>query len=82
MGLLAGSVAGAGAGDASAHGSQRRYDNAYVQCMYAKGERVPVSGRLERGPAQAVNPPAPRYTGVPPPPPPGYPPPPPPGVGR
>ena len=71
VGLLAGSAAGANAGQASGYDSQRRYDNAYIQCMYAKGDRVPVSGRLTSG--QTVNPP---------PPPPGNPPPPPPGVVR
>ena len=79
VGLLAGSVAGAGAGDASAHGLQRRYDNAYVQCMYAKGQRVPVSGRLAST-VQADT--ATSHAVAPPPPPPGYPPPPPPGVRR
>jgi hypothetical protein len=73
MGLLAGGAAGAGAGQASGYGTQQRYDNAYVQCMYAKGHRVPVSGQLTQG----------RAPGYPPPPPPrGYPPPPPPGVVR
>jgi hypothetical protein len=83
MGLLAGSAMGANAGQASGYGSQRRYDNAYTQCMYAKGERVPVSGQLMQGPVQAVNPPPPpASTYAPPPPPPGSPPPPPPGVAR
>jgi hypothetical protein len=83
VGLLAGSAAGAGAGQASGYGSQRRYDNAYIQCMYAKGDRVPVSGRMTSGPARAVNPPPPpANVYAPPPPPPGYPPPPPPGVAR
>ncbi len=82
VGLLAGSAAGANAGQASGYGSQRRYDNAYIQCMYAKGDRVPVSGQLTPGPAQAVNPPPPRNAYTPPPPPPGYPPPPPPDMVR
>lgn len=83
MGLLAGGAMGAGAGQASGYGSQRRYDNAYVQCMYAKGQRVPVSGQLTSAPARPVNPPpAPSTAYAPPPPPPGYPPPPPPGVVR
>jgi hypothetical protein len=81
VGLLAGSAAGAGAGQASGYGLQRRYDNAYIQCMYAKGDRVPVSGQLTSGPD--------RRSSVPPPPPPNtlppsptswYPPPPPPGA--
>jgi len=81
VGLLAGSAAGASAGQASGYASQRRYDNAYVQCMYAKGDRVPVSGRMTSGPAQALNPPPPPASAYAPPPP-GYPPPPPPGVAR
>ena len=44
-GLVVGSVAGSGAADSSAYSLQRRYDFAYVQCMYAKGHRVPVLGR-------------------------------------
>ncbi|MEK7361285.1 MAG: YMGG-like glycine zipper-containing protein [Pseudomonadota bacterium] len=54
VGLLAGSAAGANAGQASGYGSQRRYDHAYIQCMYAKGERVPVSGRMTSAPERAV----------------------------
>lgn len=81
VGLLAGGAAGAGASQASGYGSQRRYDNAYVQCMYAKGERVPVSGRMSSAPARAPSLPT-ANANVPPPPPPGYPPPPPPGYPR
>jgi hypothetical protein len=83
VGLLAGSAAGAGAGQASGYSAQRRYDNAYIQCMYAKGDRVPVSGQMSSRPAQAYNPPPPpANVYAPPPPPPGYPPPPPPGAVR
>ena len=64
-GLLIGSAAGAGAGETSAYGLQRRYDYAYIQCMYAKGHKVPVSGRLTSS-SQA----APSYVPPPPPPPP------------
>jgi hypothetical protein len=67
-GLVLGSAGGAAAGSASASSLQARYDMAYVQCMYAKGNQVP-------GVAAA---PAARST--PPPPPPGTPPPPPPGA--
>ena len=73
MGLIAGSAIGASSGQASGYGSQRRYDNAYIQCMYAKGDRVPVSGQFTPGQAPAYSPP---------PPPPGYASPPPPGVAR
>lgn len=82
MGLLAGTAAGSGAGYASGYDTQRRYDNAYVQCMYAKGNRVPVSGAMSSRPVRAVDPAPARTYEPPPPPPPGYPPPPPPGVMR
>ena len=64
VGLLAGSMAGAGTAKSSAYGTQRQYDNAYIQCMYAKGEQVPIPGALVISPAQAPS--------MPPPPPPGY----------
>ena len=43
-GLLGGSMIGAGMAQSSATSVQLRYDRAYVQCMYANGERVPVQG--------------------------------------
>jgi len=52
--------------DAPSFEVQRRYDNAYVQCMYAKGHQVPGRDLPARTPA----PPA----GSPPPPPPQTPP--------
>jgi YmgG-like glycine-zipper protein len=64
-GLLVGTLAGSGAADTSAYGLQRRYDYAFVQCMYAKGHKVPVSGRLASAPPRA-----PAYASPPPPPPP------------
>jgi hypothetical protein len=87
VGGAAGGIAGVGAGDYSAHEAQRRYDQAYTQCMYGKGHRVAVSGQFapQRAyvpPPAYAPPPAPRYYGPPPPPPPGVavpPPPPPPG---
>ncbi|MBE0615860.1 MAG: hypothetical protein IH604_19490 [Burkholderiales bacterium] len=83
VGLLAGGAAGTGASQASGHGAQNRYDNAYVQCMYSKGNRVPVSGQMSSRPApDRYASPAARSAYAPPPPPPGYPPPPPPGVVR
>src|SRR5665647_3661479 len=77
MGLLVGSAAGANAGRSSGYGSQRRYDNAYIQCMYAKGERVPVSGQMSEPTRGYHPPPAPAGGYYAPPPPPGSPPPPP-----
>jgi hypothetical protein len=46
VGLAAGSAAGAGAAASAGYNSQQRYDYAYIQCMYAKGHRVPVWGRF------------------------------------
>ena len=74
-GLLVGSMAGADAARHSARGSQRQYDNAYIQCMYAKGEQVPVSGAYSgRRMPPAVERPDPPPSGGSylPPPPPGY----------
>jgi hypothetical protein len=71
-GLLIGGAVGADAGRASGYGSQRQYDNAYIQCMYANGHRVPVPANMSYSkPVKAAN------AGIPPPPP-GMPPPPPP----
>lgn len=75
-GLLAGTMAGTSSGYHSAYATQQGYDNAYIQCMYAKGHRVPVSGRFmyEEGAPASVSPGRQQL----PPPPPGSPPPPPP----
>jgi len=62
-GLLFGSAAGANAAGYSYAESQRRYDIAYSQCMYARGNQLP--GRV----AYRAAPVAPSY------PPPNYPPP-------
>lgn len=43
-GLAMGGLAGSGAAETSASRQQQRYDNGFVQCMYAKGHRVPVPG--------------------------------------
>jgi len=32
---------GASRGEAAGHQAQRRYDSAYGQCMYAKGNQIP-----------------------------------------
>jgi hypothetical protein len=76
-GLLVGSMAGAGAAQHSSYGTQRQYDHAYVQCMYSKGQRVPVSGDFSRGrraSGGSLGAPSDVYM---PPPPPNYAPPPP-----
>ena len=38
---------------------QRRYDFAYIQCMYVKGHRVPVPGQFTGAPASGPPPPPP-----------------------
>ena len=71
-GLLGGTAMGSNAGASSEYQLQRRYDIAYQQCMYAKGNQIPGSA------------PARRSYAPPPPPPPGYqqgPPPPAPSTG-
>ncbi|HEV8584101.1 MAG TPA: glycine zipper family protein [Methylomirabilota bacterium] len=42
-GLLGGTAVGGGYADRSVQSVQRRYDIAYMQCMYAKGNQIPVS---------------------------------------
>lgn len=68
-GLAVGATAGAGNSHYAARTMQQRYDISYQQCMYARGNKVPVSGRFEgpRGPAPVAA--RPYYA---PPPPPGY----------
>lgn len=70
VGLLTGTAIGAGYGYDSAYAVQRRYDQAYLQCMYAKGNKVPVSRAYVQSRQQPASPP-PSY-----PPPPDQPPPP------
>lgn len=70
IGLAGGSIVGADASRATTGSQQQRYDNAFTQCMYSKGHRVPVAGRYSDAPRtnqQAARQP-------PPPPPPGQPP--------
>ena len=61
-GLLLGAASGANSGRVYGWEAQRRYDNTYLQCMYAKGNLIPGVTR----PARHIR----RM----PPPPPGYPP--------
>lgn len=78
-GLVVGGLAGTGTAQASGYNLQYRYDFSYIQCMYAKGHRVPVSGRVYEQSRPERYAPARLPPGVPPPPP-GSPPPPPPGI--
>ena len=61
-GLIAGTAAASGPAHAAGAEAQRRYDTAYQQCMYAKGNQIP--GFAVTRPKQAH--------WIPPPPPPGY----------
>jgi outer membrane lipoprotein SlyB len=67
-GLLFGSIAGSGAAQNSEHMTQRSYDNAYIQCMYAKGEQVPTSGVISRRRVQSIERISPEAAYPPPPP--------------
>ncbi len=76
-GLLFGSAVGSESGRYERSSAQTRYDNAYIQCMYGAGHRVPVpAGMFSNDSRPAASYGAP----TPPPPPAGNPPPPPPGV--
>lgn len=88
-GLLGGTAIGAGQAQGAYHSVQQRYNMAFMQCMYAKGNQIPMSrSALQQSSPQSTSPPQPtRY--VPPPasrapdeamplPPAGPPPPPPP----
>jgi hypothetical protein len=87
-GLLLGSAAGAGAAQYSGQEAQWRYDMAYMQCMYARGNQIPGYQGTYRVPSSSPpTPPAagastPAESGSIPPPPPGPPPPPPPNAPR
>ena len=84
-GLLGGGLVGSSTASESGYINQQRYDMGYIQCMYAKGNRVPIAGQIMdnasmSSPRQSIS--APPRAGdsrrSPPPPPPGNPPPPPP----
>lgn len=80
VGLLGGTAVGASNAGPAGYAVQRRYDIAYLQCMYAKGNQIP----MPRGsmPRYRRTPPDYRPRRPPsdiPPPPSGSPPPPPPG---
>jgi outer membrane lipoprotein SlyB len=68
-GAIAGGVTGAGNSQEAQLSIQQRYDIAYSQCMYSRGNQVPG---FRPPPVRR------RYEGYPPPPPPDAPPPPPP----
>jgi uncharacterized protein YcfJ len=78
MGLFTGSAVGASNSQVAGYSTQQRYDNAYYQCMYARGHKVPMPASAARSMRQASagyppppNAPAPQsapapYSGPPP----------------
>lgn len=77
-GLLIGGMSGGESAQYASRGGQRQYDHAYVQCMYAKGHRVPLNGVYTNPPTTSGNAATTSSASSIPPPPPGMPPPPPP----
>jgi hypothetical protein len=69
VGLLGGALAGSSAGYYSGYSLQQRYDVGYTQCMYAKGHKVPVTGRYTSS-YERDSRDRPAYYSPPPPPPP------------
>lgn len=75
-GLIGGTAVASGPAYAAAGEVQQRYDHAYQQCMYAKGNQIPGVWRASRQTAPIPPPPPPPgYYSIPayPPPPPVYP---------
>ena len=58
-GLLVGTATGAGAGQEYGMDVQQRYDYAYVQCMYSKGNQIPE--RVHRYRIRSIDPAPERY---------------------
>jgi hypothetical protein len=71
VGLLGGSAVGADHAAGAQGEVQRRYDSAYMQCMYAKGHQIPMPAGSELVRSSAPAPPPAPPPGIPPPPPPG-----------
>jgi hypothetical protein len=67
-GLLFGSAAGVGAASYAGGITQRRYDIAYQQCMYAKGNQIPAVVRSSHRSSYGAPPPPPPPENSPPPP--------------
>jgi hypothetical protein len=68
LGAATGALVGTDAAGYSSSELQRRYDDAYLQCMYAKGHKVPVYGDV----ASPYERPRASRGYYPPPPPPGW----------
>ena len=84
VGLLGGTAVGASNASGAQTTVQHRYDMAYTQCMYAKGNQVPMTRGYQPTYTRRTLPPPPSASVpmAPPPPPAGPPPPAPPGLVR
>lgn len=71
-GLVIGGAAGSDAYQTGGYRAQSRYDNTYIQCMYAKGHQVPVANGSQPYTQTPAAPPAGGYPPTNAPPPPGY----------
>jgi len=69
VGLAAGALAGTDTSARSGYSLQQRYDISYTQCMYAKGHKVPVSGRFTSSSERPQQAKRTSYVAPPPPPP-------------
>jgi len=65
-GLLTGTAVATDPAYAAGQAVQRRYDNAYLQCMYAKGNQIPGDNRRSGRTAPPPPPPPPGFTPEPP----------------
>jgi hypothetical protein len=76
VGALSGGAIGANTASVSGMNAQDKYDNAYYQCMYAAGHKIPVPASMARtysqGRQRASSASVPSYYPPPPPPPPAY----------
>ncbi len=70
VGALSGGAVGASAAAESGGNAQQKYDNAYFQCMYAEGHRIPVPASMARTYSQGAAPVTSNRGNYPPPPPP------------
>ena len=84
VGLMGGTAAGSNRGASAEWSLQRRYDIAYMQCMYTKGNQIPVPAGTQQASStyshHGAGAPGMRSGPEVPPPPSGSPPPPPPGA--
>ncbi|HEX9398203.1 MAG TPA: hypothetical protein VF943_15845 [Burkholderiales bacterium] len=67
IGLVVGALAGSSAANESSHTLQQRYDYGYQQCMYARGNKIPMAPQTAQRERYGRSP-GPYYAPPPPPP--------------